>query len=53
MEVKMNEALIVTLSTRGYLEDGYNKCTVTTEGLKFSNKNDETIIITWGQLNTL
>lgn len=53
MEVKMSEALIITLSTRGYLENGYNKCTVTTEGLKFSNKNNETIIITWEQLNTL
>lgn len=49
----MNEALVVALFTRGYLEDGYNKCTMTTEGLKFSNKNDETIIINWEQLKTL
>ena len=53
MEVKMSEALLVALSTRGYLEDGYNKCTMTTEGLKFLNKNDETIIINWEQLKTL
>lgn len=53
MEVKMSEALLVALSTKGYLEDGYNKCTVTPEGLKFSNTNDETIIINWEQLNTL
>lgn len=49
----MSEALIVALSTRGYLEDGYNKCTVTTEGLKFSNRNNETIVITWEQMTTL
>ena len=52
MEVKMSETLVVTLLTRGYLENGYNKCMVSTEGLKFSNANDETII-TWEQLNTL
>lgn len=53
MEVKMSNSLIVTLTSKGCLEDGYNKCTVTTEGLKFSNSNDETIIIDWRTLSTL
>lgn len=53
MEVKMSNNLIVVLTSRGYLEDGYNKCTVATEGLKFSNNNDETIIIDWKTLSTL
>ena len=53
MEVKMTEQLVVELSRKGFLEDGYNKCTVGTNGLTFHNPNDETIIIDWNQLSKL
>ena len=53
MEVKMTDQLVVELSRKGFLEDGYNKCTVGTNGLTFFNSNNETIIITWNQLSTI
>lgn len=53
MEIKMTDQLVVELSRKGFLEDGYNKCTVGTNGLTFYNSNDETIIIDWNQLSKL
>ena len=49
----MTDQLVVELSRKGFLEDGYNKCTVGTNGLTFFNSNNETIIITWNQLSTI